>query len=548
MAEVPSSFLKGLFAGQVLADAVRPYPFPDAETRETADMIVDSWRRFAADHVDPEAFEKQEEVPAEVLRGMAELGFLGLTIPEEYGGYGAPSSTFCRFQEEICYLDASVSTVTGGHLSLCAKSIMLGADDEQKKLWLPDMATGEKLGGFALTEAEAGSDARALTSTAEQTESGWVLNGSKVWCTNGGIARFLTVFANTTGEDGKKRTSAFLVPSPSPGLAIGGEEEKMGLKASSTVSFTMSDVPIPANHLLGRPGKGFHLALGVLDTGRLGIGAVALGQARRMLDEACGHALDRRQFGAPIATFEMIRDKFAHMAAHVYAMESVIGLTAGLADRGDGDFALESAAVKIYCTEAAWWSINEALQIAGGMGFMKEVPYERFLRDARVNMIFEGTNEIMRSFLALSGCRAAAGLLGGGHKPSGDGFGALPDALADHGEAFDRDARLFSEAVGAVLRSHGHDLVEREYLQTRLADALMALWVRAACLARTAALIEEKGQQDTQAETLLCRHACTTQEGRTAAALRALEENQDERSTEVSERVYGAKGYSWGPV
>jgi acyl-CoA dehydrogenase family protein 9 len=423
---------------------------------------------------------------------------------------------------------------------------MLGADDEQKRLWLPYMASGEKLGGFALTEPEAGSDARALTSMAERTDAGWLLNGSKVWCTNGGIASYLTVFANTVGEDGKKRTSAFLVPSPSEGLVIGKEEDKMGLKASSTVSFAMSDVAVPGNHLLGRQGKGFHLALGVLDTGRLGIGAVALGQARRMLDEACGHALDRRQFGAPIATFEMIRDKFATMASHVYAMESVIGLTAGMADRGDKDFALESAAVKVYCTEAAWWSINEALQIAGGMGFMREAPYERFLRDARVNMIFEGTNEIMRSFLALSGCRAAAELLGGGHSPTGAGLGAMPEALGPHGDAFDRDVGRFSKAVGGVLESHGHDLVDREYLQARLADALMALWVRAACLARTATLIEARGQQDAEAETLLCRHACAIQEGRMEAALLALETNQDERSTRVSELIYGARGYPMG--
>ena len=176
---------------------------------------------------------------------------------------------------------------------------------------------------------QAGSDARALATTADETDDGWRLNGSKVWCTNGGIAQLLAVFAKTPEEEGKRKISSFIVPSPSPGLDLGAEEKKMGLKASSTVSFTMSDVPVPANHLIGGRGNGFRVAMGVLDTGRLAIGAVATGSARRMIAEACGYAQERQQFGAPISTFEMIRLKFAHMAASLYGMESSMYRTIG---------------------------------------------------------------------------------------------------------------------------------------------------------------------------------------------------------------------------
>jgi acyl-CoA dehydrogenase family protein 9 len=546
MSNGPKSFVRGLFAGEVQRDRILPYPLPEEEERETTGMILESWERFAADNVDPERIEAEEEIPEEVRQGLADLGFLGLTIPEEYGGFGADIRTFASVMEAICAVDASVSTILGGHLSLCAKGIMLGGSPEQKKRWLPRMAAGELIGAMALTETEAGSDARALSSRADLDPSGaeWLLNGSKIWITNGGYANLYLVYAKTE-EEGKRKVSAFIVPRESPGLAIGAEERKMGLHGSSTISFSMDDARIPRDYLLGEAGKGFALAGGILETGRLMIAAMSLGGSKRMLREAAGHAVERRQFGRPIAEFEMIRAKTASSAANIYAMESIVRLTAALADRRQGDVHLESSCCKGFCTERGWWNVNEALQTAGGIGFSREYPYERFVRDARINMIFEGTNEILRSFLAMQGCRGAATLGEKGYEASNRTLGPLPEPLGEAGEAFDRDVAAFAEAAVRALSTHGDDLVEREYVQARLANAVISLYVRAAVLSRSATLMEKKGCDAAEGEIELCLHVCWEQEGTFSATLGALERNQDERTTRISDLVYRAGRYSW---
>src|SRR5262249_62406564 len=282
--------------------------------------------------------------------------------------------------------------------------------EEQKKRWLPKLASGEMLGAFALTEPEAGSDAASIRTTADYDEKTdtFVLNGTKHWISNGGFASFFTVFARDIrleGRDAHRRITAFVVTKDLGGVIPGKEERKLGLKGSSTVPIEFQNVKVPASHVLGERGNGFKIAVEILNRGRTSLGAGCVGGSKAMIRLAAEQATQRRQFGSRIADFEMIRGKFARMVVATYALESMVYLTAGLIDRGLADYSLEGACCKIFGTESVWQTINDALQIAGGNGFMEEYPYERALRDSRVNMIFEGTNEILRMLVALSGMR-----------------------------------------------------------------------------------------------------------------------------------------------
>src|SRR6266516_4317287 len=402
--------LRALMAGQVPEDVVFPLPEVSAEERETVSAFLESLRGFARDHIDPARIETEHRIDEGVMRGLADLGVFGMTIPEAYGGYGFSASAYCRVMEEIGTIDASLAILVGGHQSIGMKALLLYGTEEQKKRWLPPLAAGEKIAAFALTEPEAGSDAASIRTTAryDAGRDEFVLDGSKHWISNGGIADFFTLFAKDVAleaADEHRRITAFAVTKDLPGLEIGPEEKKLGLKGSSTVPILFKEMRVPAFHVIGPRGAGFKVAVEVLNTGRTSLGAGCLGGCKAMIREAALHARERRQFATRIADFEMIRGKFARMVANTYALESLVYMTAGLVDRGLSDYALEGAACKVFGTETVWNVINDALQIAGGNGFMEEYPYERALRDSRVNMIFEGTNEILRVLVALSGLR-----------------------------------------------------------------------------------------------------------------------------------------------
>src|SRR5207249_1962562 len=340
-------------------------------------------------------------------------------------------------------------------------------------------------------EPGSGSDAASLKTRAvwDEARQVYVLTGGKRFITNGGKAGLFTVFARMQvgGED---RISAFVVTRDLPGVSTGREEDKLGLKGSSTTDLNLADVPVPQGNLLGEPGRGFKYAMEILNDGRVSLAAGAVGGAKEMIDRAVEYARQRRQFGRPIAEFEMIRDKVARMMADTYAAESMVYLTTGLAERGDVDYSIESALCKIFSSENAWRVVNQAVQIAGGNGFIKEYPYERYLRDCRINMIFEGTNEILRLFVSLAGVQT----LGEELKKVGRALrapiaeiGVLSDfalkkirqAITD--EQFpDIDPLLKPTAVRAAhyaetlsttaeraLRAHGKEIIEREFIQER---------------------------------------------------------------------------------
>ena len=574
-----SSPIKSLFAGEIPEGVLSPFPEPPAEEKETVSAFLGSFREFARERVDPARFDREKRIPPEVVRGLADLGIFGLTIPEAYGGYGFSSAAYCRVMEEVGRTDASLGILIGGHQSIGLKALLLFGTDEQKARWLPALATGEKIAAFALTEPEAGSDAASIRTTAryDPARDEFVLDGSKHWISNGGIAGFFTLFAKDVAleaTDEHRRITAFAVTTDLPGLEIGPEEKKLGLKGSSTVPLLLKDLRVPASHVIGSRGAGFKVAVEVLNTGRTSLGAGCLGGCKAMMHEAALHARDRRQFGTRIADFELIREKFARMVVNTYALESLVYLTSGLVDRGLSDYALEGAACKVFGTETVWNVINDALQIAGGNGFMEEYPYERALRDSRVNMIFEGTNEILRVLVALTGLREIGSDLEEVSRalktPLGN-LGILSDyvgrkirgyvapeklefvspELGAEADVVRRYTRSFAAAAETFLAKYGKDVLERQYQQERLANVAVDLYAALAVLSRASSSVRARGPEKAGEEIRLARAFVLDAKYRVVGSLKEMEKNRDRARAAVrdgernanSETVSAAGGY-----
>ncbi|MEM7248843.1 MAG: acyl-CoA dehydrogenase family protein [Acidobacteriota bacterium] len=488
------SFAKGLFLGQVQPDLITPFPTVSEEERETARMLLDSYQEFAAEQIDGGRFDQEHAVPASVREGLGELGLLGLTIPEEHGGAGLTYTTYCRMMEETNRHCGSVAVVLGGHQSIGIKALLLFGTDEQKERWLPKLATGEWMAAYALTEPQAGSDPAALETMAVPSEDGssYTLTGQKIWITNGGFADFMTVFAKTPTESGKQAISCFVVTPDemASGFSRGAEEDKLGLRGSSTTQLFFDGMKVPAENLLGPPGKGLKVALTVLNYGRASLAAGCAGSSKTILAAAAKHCSERVQFGRPIAEFEMIQSKLAEMMSLTYAMETISYLTVGMADRGDADFAVEAAICKVFATEAHWVNCNHAVQVAGGIAYVSEYPYERFLRDARINMIFEGTNEILHHFIALTALRPVAENVG----VEGAAFPPVHAAVDGEVARLTELATRLGDEARRVVADDSRPLPDREHDQERVAAAGIQLYVGFAVAARLRASLAEKGE------------------------------------------------------
>jgi len=565
--------IKALYAGQLVEDLLFPYPEVPAEERETVSTFLESFRDFAKAKIDSREIEKEHRISDGVIRGLAELGAFGMTIPEEYGGYGFSASAYCRVMEEVGRTDASLGILIGGHQSIGMKGLLLYGNEEQKKKWLPGLASGDMIAAFALTEPEAGSDAASIRTTAEYDEKSneFVLNGSKHWISNGGFAKFFTVFAKDVklpAKDEHRRITAFVVTKDLPGVEPGKEEQKLGLKGSSTVPVTLSNVRVPAFNVLGERGQGFRIAVEVLNTGRTSLGAGCVGGSKLMIREAALHATQRKQFGTRIAEFEMIRAKFARMVVSTYTLEAMVYLTAGLIDRGLPDYALEGACCKVFGTETVWANINDALQIAGGNGFMEEYPYERALRDSRINMIFEGTNEILRVLVALSGMKEVGEDLkevGRALKAPLSSFGILSDyvgkrikkyvapgkltkvapELEAEAEIVAKYVRAMSGAVETLLRKYGKGVIGKQYHQERLANVVIDLYASLAVLSRATAAIGRRGSEKAAEEVRLAKAFVQGAKYRMVGHLKEMDKNRDAELTAASETAYAAPGYAF---
>jgi acyl-CoA dehydrogenase family member 9 len=559
------SFSKSLFSGFILDELVFPFPLMNKDEEENVNMILDSIRKFCENYVDSAKFDKLEHFPEDVINGMKELGLFGLVIPEEYGGFGLSTTAYVRILEEVARYDGSMALIAGAHQSIGLKGLLMYGSEEQKKKYLPKLATGELLAAFCLTEPAAGSDAAGIKTRAVRDDKKgiYTINGNKMWITNGGIANFFTVFAkeelDIPGEGKKDKITAFMI-TRDMGIQSGKEEEKMGIHATSTTEIILDNVEVPVANVIGKPGKGFKIAMEILNTGRIGLAGGNVGGSKTALKYVLKHAKERHQFGRPLISFELIREKLAEMAMRIYIGESIVYLTTHLIDQGNIDFSLESAIGKALATEYLWINVNEAQQIAGGIGYSREYPYEQWVRDARINLIFEGTNEIMRIFIALSGIQERGEYLKKMGKALNDpikGFGLLTDyavhymkerltterlpdvhpVLGQAKSAFEEWTKNLHITTERVLIKYGKKIIQKQIIQRRLADCAIDLYAMIAAISRTDHCIKAKSEAQCKRQILYCNTFCEQAWRRIRRNLLMIDKNNDDELLAIAEQV-----------
>jgi alkylation response protein AidB-like acyl-CoA dehydrogenase len=508
-------FAKSLYFGHFNAPLLFPYPQMPRDRAEETARTVAAVRRFCDEHLDAVAIDRDAIIPDEVVRGLAELGVLGLTAPAEHGGRGFSQLANTKVMEVIGGHCASTAVFVNAHHSIGIRALLLFGTEEQKRRWLPPLVRGEWLAAFALTEPEAGSDASNVRTTATPTPDGrgYILNGQKRWITNGGIAQVLTVIARTpgTGAGKKKEITAFLVTPDLPGFEVVEKRmDKVSIRGTATGRLAFHHMFVPKENVLGAVGKGLRIALTVLDFGRTTFGASCTGAAKTILRLAASHAKRRVQFEQPIAEFELVKKKIALMASQTFAMEAMTAQCAGFIDRGGDDYMLETAMLKVWSTEALWQMVYDAMQIYGGKAFFTDEPLERWMRDSRLNQIGEGSNDVLRPFIAMVGIKPVADQLlsvKSALEHPLSRFGTLlsfggeqlksrlttPDVPVQcsklHGPARElgRRVRDFGLAVQATLLRHRKDpeaFLFRELEQERLADAACELYASSCALSR----------------------------------------------------------------
>lgn len=565
---------KALFRGEIIQSALWPFPELTSEQTETLGMVVESVDRFLSDKQDEfREWDQAGAQPEEFIDELRELGLFGLIIPEEYGGIGLSNAGYSRVLQQSSRHDSSVSLTIGAHSSIGMKGLLLFGTDAQKQQYLPKLASGELISAFCLTESGAGSDAASIQAKATKDANGdWILNGEKIWITNGGIADFYTVFARTDTGGGK--LSAFLVERQMPGVSVGTKEDKLGIRASSTTTVSFEDVKIPSKNLLGEEGKGFKMAMSILNNGRTGLGGGAVGGMKTCIAMASKQANERKQFGQSIAEFGLIKQKIAQMTVDCFAAESVVWMIGHYIDAGFTDYSIEAAISKVFASEAMCRAANESLQIAAGSGYMKDLPYERIFRDSRILTIFEGTSEILRLFIALSGIKDAGRLLQELGAATEDIFnnpikgfglmtdyagrrltnmtslgqdrivGAVPDELRDDALVFEKYTLEFGRMTDVLLRRHGKTIVDRQFALHRSADVAIDLFVGLCVLSRVSTMVDDGTEQYRQAIEIA--HMFSQQaKRRINRSLRAMLRNEDESAKALSDFICDIEGYPW---
>ena len=568
------SFARQLFFGSVEDDEVFPYPDElNEEERETLAALLDPLDRFLRERIEEGGIDHDQILAPALLDELKEMGLFGLIIPTEYDGLGLSNTGYARLFERIAATSASIGVTLGAHQSIGLKGILLFGTEEQKQRYLPDLALGEKIAAFCLTEPSSGSDAASIRMRAELSEDGehWVLNGSKMWITNGGFADVFTVFAQTPVElegETKDRITAFIVERDFGGIESGPEEHKLGIKGSSTTTLHFDDCKVPTANVLGEVAGGFKIAMTILNNGRFGLAAGCVGGGKRLIREAAAYATQRKQFNKPISEFGLIQQKFATMALDVYAAESMTYMTCGLMDRGGRDYAIEAAMSKVFASEMMWTVSNECLQIMGGLGYSREYAFERFVRDSRINLIFEGTNEILRLFIGLSGIQAPG-------KHLRELVGALKDPLENYSmlltelvnrvrervinEELDRahpklkraavlieeKADAFGQVVERLLRHYGKKIIDEQMLMARIADVAIDLYAMVAVVSRATRALEQERSHAVH-EALLASTFCERANRRIRRRLRAVEQgrkNGDQQLRDIAEALLEGGGY-----
>jgi alkylation response protein AidB-like acyl-CoA dehydrogenase len=564
-----SSFAKSLFLGEIHEEMVFPFPRPEAEEQNRIRALNASLRELAKG-IDPREIEERGWIGDDLVRELGQRGLCGLYVPERYGGQGLSQTGYCRVFETFAQVDAALSVVMGVHQSIGMKGIMLFGSDEQKERFLPDLASGRKLAGFALTEPEAGSDAHNLRSRAVlQTDGSWVLNGEKRYIGNGGTGDVFVTFARAEvgGED---RHIALIVEKGMKGFEVGERYDTMGLRGNDLRRIYFNDVRVPAENVLGEPGEGFRLAMQVLNNGRLSLGTGSVGASKGLLDRVIDHTKERHQFGRPLADFELVQDKIAWMVSYLFGLESMTYLTCGMVDAGVADYSLESAICKVSGTEFLWYAANRALQLKGGAGYMRDEPYEKVLRDIRVFPIFEGANDVLRAFIALTGAKPLGERLSGlGELDLADPLGSLgvvidyvsgriqrevrPERvtrahpeLSRQADAVGDQVKRLRDVTEGLLRRHGKGIVERQLQQKRLSDAISDIFAQIALLSRVTSILEDQGAEVSGQEIYIADTFCTRAAGRVQRSFDQIEDNDDERMVAIAKLALrrGEYGYA----
>ncbi|KAH8373559.1 hypothetical protein KR200_010098 [Drosophila serrata] len=504
------SFMANIFRGSLVANQVFPYPdVLTADQKELTNSLVDPFERFFAEVNDAarnDANAKMDDATADALW---ELGAFGIQVPADYGGLGLNNTQYGRLCTIVGANDLGLGITIGAHQSIGFKGILLYGTPEQKQKYLPKVATEKVYAAFALTEPSSGSDAGSIRCRAVKSadQKHYVLNGSKIWISNGGIAEIMTVFAQTEQVDpktGEKRdkVTAFIVERSFGGVTSGPPEKKMGIKSSNTAEVYFEDVKIPIENVLGKEGDGFKVAMNILNNGRFGMGATLSGTMKKCIELATAHANNRVQFGHKLKTYGSIQEKLAQMSILQYATESMAYTISQNMDAGSKDYHLEAAISKIYASESAWYVCDEAIQILGGMGYMMDTGLERVLRDLRIFRIFEGTNDILRLFIALTGIQYAgshlkelqrafknpAANLGLIFKEASkraastvglggtDLSGHVVDELQPYAKKTAHCIDLFGQSVEELLLRYNKNIVHEQYLLTRLANAAIDIY------------------------------------------------------------------------
>jgi len=568
---------KSLFLGQLVQQNLFPYPRMDDEERETLAMVLDSFDHFLSEQ--DEAFaqwDQEASQPEEFVQALREMGLFGLIIPQDYEGLGLSNAAYSRVLCQSSSHDSSASLLIGAHSSIGMKGLLLFGTDEQKARYLPRLASGEMIAAFCLTESGAGSDAAALKTRARRDENGdWILNGEKIWITNGAVADFFTVFAQTEGTDGK--LSAFIVERGWEGVSTGPKEDKMGIRASNTTTVSFADVKVPRENLLGPEGKGFKVAMEILNNGRTGLGGGAVGGMKTCIALASKYAKERKAFGQSISEFGLIKEKIANMTIDCFAAESVVWMVAHYIDSGHNDYSVEAAISKVFASEAMWRTANEAMQIAAGNGYMKEYPYERIVRDSRILTIFEGTSEILRLYIALSGMKDAGQALKDLKAGVDDifnnpikGFGVLtnytgrrltqltslgrdrlvgsvPATLQDEALVYEKYTLELARLTDVLLRRHGKHIIGKQFSMKRLADVVTDLFVGMCVLSRVGSMQADDSPRYQQAVSI-ARLFTQAAKRRMNQNLRRLIHNEDEATNGLAAFICEEEAYPWDVI
>lgn len=567
------SLLKSLFYGVIPEGMVFPFPEVSREERENTALMLESLRRFFAKEVDSARIDRDAKIPDAVLQGLRAQGLFGLRVPARFGGKGLSTTSYARVLEELTLLDGAIALTVGAHGTLgLGPLLQFGTEQQQKKL-LPRLATGDAIAAFALTESSAGSDAAGIATRARVVGDGVSvqLDGEKCWIANAPIADVFTVFARTTDDEGARpRLTAYLVERGKH-LKTGAPEPTLGVRGLALGGVTLDGVRVAAENVLGEVGRGHRVAVEVLNDARITLAASCVGACKRLVKLTVDRCEKRRAFGRTIGEFGLIKDKVARMMTDLYALESMTYLTAGLADGRSADYSIESAICKVFGSETLWRIAHEAMQVAGGQGFVQKQAWERLLRDARAMLVFEGTNEILRAFIAL------AGMQGPGQRITDvarairepiKGFGLLSDfalqkarsalgrdrldkahpALRRETVLFEQYTEQLSRQVDKVLRRHGSEIAEMQYTQRRIADLAIDLFGIAATVSRTTRALEKKGDEGARREMNLCAAYANAAEKRMKGIVASFDENDDELLKGIATRAYGDGGYPFDVV